>query len=187
MPGGGYSACWGGEIDDVSSNLGVFPYPFGATATGLPLAGFTIRTDEVTSGAIDHTLGMNVIAARADTASWPANRSDGNGEGDDATDPVEGQRFRLDPSLNLARLHLNPLALMVARAAQTYGLIVTDQSTGAVTIQAQDPRAYMAAHGGRNPYTAVAGPMPLYELLAGIPWSDLQAMPLNYGRTGARK
>jgi hypothetical protein len=181
-PGNLYSACWGGEISDTSRNPGVFPYPFGATASGLPLAAFVIRTGELLHGQIDHAIGIEVINARRGVTSWPANRTDGNGGGDAPSDPVEGERFRLNPDVNLAKLHLNPLALTVARAIQKYGMIVTDQSAGAVAIQAQDPRSYESQHQGRDPYTAVAGQMPTYMWLVGIPWNDLQAMPMNYGR-----
>lgn len=182
---GRYTACWGGEITDVSRNPGVFPYPYGATASGLALAAFVLRTHEVSSRRIDHALGVNVISARHGAVSWPADRTDGNGGGDDATDPAEGQRFRLNPKLDLARLHLNPLALLVARALQRYGMIVTDQSTGAVAIQAQDPDPD-GSRRARDPYAALAGKMPTYEWLAGIPWDQLQAMPLNYGRAARR-
>lgn len=182
---GRYSACWGGEITDVSGNPGVFPYPYGATASGLALAAFVLRAHEVASRYIDHALGVNVISARRGTVSWPADRTDGNGAGSAATDPVEGQRFRLNPKLDLAKLHLNPLALLVARALQRYGMIVTDQSTGAVAIQAQNPDT-AGSQRPRDPYAVLAGKMPTYRWLVGIPWSQLQAMPLNYGRAGWR-
>jgi hypothetical protein len=185
QPHGRYSACWGGEITDVSQNLGVFPSPYGATASGLPLAAFVIRINEVAEGEIDHALGIEVINARLGVASWPADRSDGNGGGDNATDPMEGQRFRLNPGLNLSKLGLNPLARMVARAIQKYGMIVTDQSTGALAIQAQDPGPYEEAHDGQDPYASVSNGESVDSVLQGIPWSQLQAMPTNYGRSGA--
>ncbi len=62
---GRYSACWGGEITDVSGNPGVFPYPYGATASGLALAAFVLRAHEVASRYIDHALGVNVSAPAA--------------------------------------------------------------------------------------------------------------------------
>ncbi len=177
---GHYSACWGGEIRDVSRNPGIFPTGYGATASGLPLVGFVVRIAELQRRRIDHTLGLEVVRARRGVFSWPANRTDGWDS--DATDPVEGQRFRLNPELNLAKLHLNPVALTIARAMQRYGLIVTDQS-GSVAVQAQDPRPYESAHHGLNPYARLDR-IPTYELLDAIPWDQLQAMPLNYGQHG---
>ena len=52
---------------------------------------------------------------------------------------IGGTRFRLDPSVNVDKLQLHPVAKMVARAAQTYGFIVTDQS-GAVAVVTAPPR-----------------------------------------------
>jgi hypothetical protein len=177
--GGRYSACWGGEIGDVSHNPGIFPPGYGATASGLPLAGFVVRISELQHRRINHTLGLEVVHARRGVFSWPANRTDGYDNS--ATDPIEGERFRLNPKLNLAKLHLNPIALTIARAMQHYGLIVTDQS-GAVAIQSEDPRPYEARHHGADPYARLADGIPTYELLHAIPWNQLQAMPDNYGK-----
>ena len=69
---------------------------------------------------------------------------------------------------------------MVARALQSYGAIVTDQS-GAVTVQAEDPRPYETG-GAPDPYTAYfTGPQ--YSWLKDIPWQDLQAVAMNYGES----
>jgi hypothetical protein len=176
---GRYSACWGGEIDDVSRNPGIFPTGYGATASGLPLAGFVVRISELQDHQINHTLGLEVVRARRGIFSWPANRTDGYDS--NPTDPVEGERFRLNPKLNLTKLHLNPVALTLARAMQRYGLIVTDQS-GSVAIQSEDPRPYESEHHGTNPYTQMQHGTPTFELLDAIPWNQLQAMPLNYGK-----
>lgn len=177
--GGHYSACWGGEIHDVSRNPGIFPAGYGATAAGLPLAGFVVRIAELQHGQINHTLGLEVVRARRGAFSWPANRTDGYDS--EPTDPVEGERFRLNPRLNLAKLHLNPVALTIARAMQRYGLIVTDQS-GSVAIQSEDPRPYESEHHGANPYARLEHGIPTFELLDSIPWNQLQAMPLNYAK-----
>ncbi|MFL5867956.1 MAG: hypothetical protein ACJ766_12740, partial [Thermoleophilaceae bacterium] len=42
-----WHAAWGGELRHVSRAKGVFPDPFGATATGLPLVGGLIRAGEL--------------------------------------------------------------------------------------------------------------------------------------------
>ena len=63
----------------------------------------------------------------------PAQRSDGSNRSDDAI--PAGTRLRLDPSVDVADLGLSPVAAMIARAAQTYGFIVTDKSA-AVAVTA---------------------------------------------------
>ncbi len=67
---------------------------------------------------------------------------------------------------------------MIARAMQQYGLIVTDTS-GAVSIQAEDPRPYETG-GAANPYLSYfSGTQSKW--LSALPWQDLQAVAFNYG------
>jgi hypothetical protein len=47
---GHWAACWGGEITHYPDNPGIFAYPLGATATGLPLGAFVIRISELQRG-----------------------------------------------------------------------------------------------------------------------------------------
>jgi hypothetical protein len=172
---GRWSACWGGEIQDVSHNLGTFAGNTGATASGLPLLGGLIRLSDLASGAIDHAISLNVPDARAKTFSWPAARTDGRGSSPD--DPAEGERFRLPASLDLQTLDLSPGELMIAQAMKRYGVIVTDQS-GSVAIQGEDSRPY--AGTGTPTYSAYfTGPED--EWLVGLPWSDLQAVAWDHG------
>src|SRR5690348_11092439 len=55
---GHWSACWGGEITHYPDNPGIFAYPLGATATGLPLGAFVIRISELRKGYIDHAINL---------------------------------------------------------------------------------------------------------------------------------
>ncbi|MGI4893877.1 MAG: hypothetical protein ACRYF3_02050, partial [Janthinobacterium lividum] len=135
------------------------------------------------------------------TVSWPAQRSDG---GDHAETAIpEGTRFRLDPSLDLDTLALSPMARMVARAAQTYGFIVTDRS-GAVAVTAQSGAAAVTTQGGAaavttqsgaaavttqggaaagdGPWPGLLGGVPSYQVMADFPWHQLQALPMNFAR-----
>ena len=182
---GHWSACWGGKIEHYSRNPGIFANPLGATATGLPLGAFTIRISELQRGHIDHAINLVTVRTRANCSSWPATRDDGNTAGDDI--PCEGQRFRLDPSFDVNTLY-SPAARIIARAMQQYGLILTDKG-GAVVTYAEDPRPYMAAHGGTDPYQALMDPDNLlppgtakYVILGQIPIDRLQALPLDYGQ-----
>ncbi|MGH3609493.1 MAG: hypothetical protein ACRDRD_15575 [Pseudonocardiaceae bacterium] len=177
-PGTGvWSTCWGGRLDHVSRNPGIFPSPYGTSASGLPMLGYVIRVSELQAGVINHAISLTLPLPRATAYSWPANRTDG--QDTNPTDPAEGERFRLDPSLDLSTLNLSPGALTIARAMQQYGLIVTDTS-GAVAVDAEDPRPY-ETNGAPDPYTSLF-PGGQYSWLQGIPWQDLQAMAWDYGK-----
>jgi hypothetical protein len=182
---GNWSACWGGKIGHYSANPGIFANPLGATATGLPLGAFTIRISELQHGYIDHAVNLVTVRTQASCNSWPATRNDGNTVGSDL--PCEGQRFRLNPAFNVNTLY-SPAARIIARAMQQYGLILTDKG-GAVVTYAEDPRPYMARHGGVDPYQALMDPDNLippgqakYVILGQIPITMLQALPLDYGK-----
>lgn len=170
----GWYAQWGGTMDDVSANPGYYtdPSDWGATATSLPLLGGLIRPSELAAGHIDHALAIAIPAARARYFAWPAQRTDGYVNSAGAI--PEGQRFRLDPKLNLNAIQMSPLVRMIAVAAQRYGIIVRDQAE-AVTFYAEDTNA----EGAPNPYY---GPHGWFEgqyvsnLLKAFPWSHLEAL-----------
>ena len=176
-PTGGWEACWGGRIDDVSTSQGVFEAPFGAAATGLAMSGGMISIGEAKRGSIDHAMYLGVIDARSDTQSWPANRNDGNVEA--AGIVTQGQRLRLDPSIDVSTLGLTPFGQMVARAAQKHGFIVSDRA-GAVSVITEAGRAE-EARTGHNPWDVLLNG-PDYAALANFPWDRLEALPVDYGR-----
>ncbi len=88
----------------------------------------------------------------------------------------EGAHLRLDPNLNLASLHLPKLTLMMAEAAQRYGIFVRDSAQN-VAFYGQDP-----IPTGTEPYTGSHG---FYEgksaqqILAAFPWSDLELLKME--------
>lgn len=175
----GWYACWGGRIDHVSTNPGYFADGTGTAATGLALAGGMIGIREAEAGRIDHAVGIGIPnPTDYRTFSWPAQRSDG---GSGSTSPVmEGQRLRLDPSLNVDALNVSPLVKMVARAAQKYGLVVTDRS--GVVSMATESGAAVQAKLGSSPWADLISPRHSYDVLAGFPWDKLQALPKDYGQ-----
>jgi hypothetical protein len=174
----GWSACWGGRIDGVSTSLGFFADGLGTTATGLSHAGGMVGIRELRAGAISHAMSLNVITAAAFwDYSWPAQRSDGYDPY--GSNPIaEGTRFRLDPAVDVATLGLNPVATMIAKAAQTYGFIVNDKG-GSVAVIAENGGPSVA---GADPWGSVLAGMPNYKVLEGFPWNRLQALPKDYGR-----
>ena len=58
-PDGSYSACWGGKLD-MSTSSGVFPDPFGLSATGISYLGTMITEADVASGSINHAIAVAI-------------------------------------------------------------------------------------------------------------------------------
>jgi hypothetical protein len=170
---GNWTACWGGRITSVSRSHGVFPAPYGLSASGLSYLGGTIKAHELQSGHIDHVIAVNVVETTAGQQVAPADRNDGKSTSSIAI--PEGTRFRLDPTVDVTQLDLSPVALTIARALQRYGMVVTDTS-GAVVLMAEDAQPFLAA-GIPDPYVALFAGAPSYEVLNGMPWSRLQVVP----------
>ena len=173
----GWHAQWGGTIDNVPSNPGYYTYQstWGATATSLPILGGLITTSELKAGHIDHAVAIAIPAARAAYFAWPAQRTDGYLW--DQTAIPEGQRFRLDPHLNLRRVPMAPIIRMIAVAVQKYGMIVRDQAP-TVAFYAEDT----LAEGVADPYDGRSGYFEgkdVRTLLARFPWSRLEALKDN--------
>ncbi|WP_051992155.1 malectin domain-containing carbohydrate-binding protein [Mobilicoccus pelagius] len=177
-PDGSWRACWGGRIDDVSRSQGVFPRPYGASASGLAMTPGVISIDEFRRGRVDHAMYLALIdVAKWDRYSWPANRSDGLSNDPDAI--MEGQRLRLDPTLDLSTIPMTPVARMVAEAAQKYGFVVADKA-GAVAVATESGNAEKA-RTGVDPWNGLlAGPD--YQAMQGFPWEHIQVLPKDYGK-----
>ena len=181
----GWQAGWGGAIQNVSSDSGAYgpeawpgAHPgWGASGSSLSIAGGLITLEDLELGQINHALAMAIPNVRAGAYASPAQRSDGN-----STEPLslpEGAHLRLDPKLNLAALHLPPLTLMIARAAQRYGIVVRDNAAE-VVFYAQDP-----IPTGTEPYIGPNGYFEgkkAQELLASFPWGYLQVLRMTLHR-----
>lgn len=176
---GRWQACWGGKMDAVSTNPGIWKPPYGASATGLPFAPGQVLVDELRRGRIDHVIGIAIVDAEAGVVSWPANRTDGVNPNSVPNRIPEGARFRIDPALDLNTLKLHPIALAIAQAGQTYGFVVWDRA-GSVSLRAENPLRYRVV-GLPSPYPELFGSTPAYNIMARFPWDKMQFMPLNYG------
>lgn len=170
---GAWSACWGGQIQHVSESDGVFPSPYGMAATGLSYLAGTIKVSELEAGHIDHALAIALVHTTAGTQVPPANRNDGDSTAEDAI--PEGTRFRLDPSIDVTALGLTRSGVTIARALQTYGMVVSDKA-GAVVFAAEDGTAYVR-EGTPNPYVRLLQGRAPFQVLDGIPWDRLQVIP----------
>jgi hypothetical protein len=176
----GWHASFGGAMSNVSGSPGYFDtnsWPglsqswWGATATSLPAIAGTMTISELQSGVIPHALAMVIPTARAKTYAFPAQRTDGTDTS--AASIPEGARFRLDPTLDLAKLNLPRVTRAMAVAAQRYGMIVTDVTHHAVSVAAENP-----ALSPRNPYPALfGGPYP-NAVMNAFPWDHLQLVKM---------
>ena len=169
---GSWSACWGGRIQSVSKEQGVFPNPYGVAASGLSYLAGSMKVSELQAGEIKHALAVVVVHTTDGTQVAPATRNDCTSTAPDAI--PEGTRFRLDPSVDVTKLGLSDTGVTIARALQTYGMFVTDTS-GAVVLEAEDGQPYIAA-GMPDPYAAIFGHLLSYQVLANIPWDRLQVV-----------
>jgi hypothetical protein len=177
--GEGWRASWGGAMQDVSANKGVYgaeawsgaTTSWGASASSLPIAGGLVTLEDLERGEIDHALALSVPNVRGGVFAWPAQRTDGGSKAQFSL--PEGAHLRLDPSLDLASLHLPRFTLLLAQAAQRYGIFVRDIASN-LAFYGQDPTPT-----GTNPYTGSHGyfeGQPTAKLLASFPWSHLQLL-----------
>jgi hypothetical protein len=187
----GWSASWGGAMQNVSANPGVFEsgaWPgakswWGASASSLSLVGGLITIEDLQRGEINHAVAISLPEVRAGVFVSPARRTDGKSGNPLAL--AEGTRLRLNPALNLASMHLPRVTLLIAQAAQRYGIYVKDGAEN-VTFDAQDP-----IPTGTEPYDGPGGyfegKSPL-ALLSSFPWSQLEVMQMERKRpTCARR
>jgi hypothetical protein len=185
--GSGWQASWGGAMQNVADSPGYYNntswpglspqqgWNWGATATSLPVIAGVIRIPELVAGHIEHALALDIPNACAHEFAFPAQRSDGSEESRDCI--PEGAHLRLNPSLDLSALHLSPIAMMLAEAAQQYGVIVRDITHHDVGFYAEDPTPL-----GYNPYI---GPNGLFDGLQPwqfpqeFPWDQLQLLRMH--------
>jgi hypothetical protein len=166
---GQWSACWGGGLNRLGST-GVFPAPFGLSATGISYLATTITEADVASGHINHAIAMQIVNCSGYVA--PADRGDCTGA---AGAPPEGTWFRMPQSTPMPA-GLTPFAQMVFRTLQTYGAVVVDRA-GAVMLQAETSNDWaFAGHTGTDPITTASAGKPEYSVLDGMPWSQLQVI-----------
>jgi hypothetical protein len=180
--GDDWRASWGGAMQEVTAGKGVYgagswagaSTSWGATASSLPLVGGLITLEDLKRGTIEHALAISVPSVRMDSYASPAQRTDGGSSAPFSL--PEGAHLRLDPSLNLAALHLPRMTLLMAEAAQRYGIFVRDTASN-IAFYGQDPTPT-----GSNPYTGQHGYFDgqvTSSLLAAFPWSHLQLLKME--------
>lgn len=178
---GQWEACWGGKMTNVSRNPGIWPDHFGTTATSLPFLGGQLTAEELRSGVIHHVIGIALVdCEEPQLFSWPAQRSDGANPERVPHRIQEGQRFRLDPTVDVEALSMHPVGKIIARAAQQYGFVVWDRA-GAISLRAENPKGW-TQKGLPDPYPEIFKGAAGWEILQGFPWEKLQFLPRHYGK-----
>ena len=181
MESDGWHAEWGGAMNDVASDPGVYgpgAWPgaktyWGVTAASFPIVGGAISFSDLAAGQINHALALVVPNTRYHTYASPAERDDGQASGPYSL--PEGAHLRLDPSLNLASLNMPPMTRMIADAAQRYGIIIRD--TGPiVAFFGQDPTGNPVA---QNLYASAYSGLYAFQLMSYFPWSHLQVLKMD--------
>lgn len=116
------------------------------------------RLDEVRAGRIDHVIKISVGPSTNVRNVFPMVGSDGKS----TTSPLlQGMRIRIRPEVDLAALGLQPEAMVIAQAAQRYGVYFGD-SGGNTTLKLENTRAE-----GRGQLWNVSA-----DALAGLPFTD---------------
>ena len=166
---GQWSACWGGGLDALSST-GVFPAPFGESASGISYLATMITEDDVASGQIDHAI--NLVVPQCNGFTYPADRTDC---GSNPGTPSEGTWFRM-PATTPMPAGLTPFAQMVFRAMQTYGAVITDHAGAVMTTAENSADWAFQGNAGTDPITRAFAGQPQYAVFNGMPWSQLQVI-----------
>ena len=178
---GQWSGCWGGRLQNISSSDGTFTGKYGASATSIPFIGGQITAEELQSGVINHVIGLSLVELEHwDIFSYPAHRSDGSNPSGMPNRIAEGQRFRLDPNVNVDSLKMHPIGKIIAKAAQKYGFVVWDKS-GSLSMRARNSLSYTTI-GQDDPYVKLWNGSPNYFIMNNFPWDKLQFLPKDYGK-----
>jgi len=158
---GAWVASW---INSISlDSQGIYEKGFSARGSGFTTLAGLIWPDELQNGRINHALGFSYPGVAAGGPVPPATESDGLSTGQWAL--PEGARLRLDPNLDIDALGLAPFEKTIARALQEYGMILFDDGSSGVSVEAIDPKSTE-----NNPYQG---------LLPGVDFPELNNIPLD--------
>jgi hypothetical protein len=166
--GGQWSACWGGAMH-MSTSTGVFPSPYGRSATGISYLDTMVTEADVASGHIDHAISISIQQCNA--WIYPADRGDC---GSDPNNLQEGSWLTWAPGTQMPS-GLTPFAQMVFTAVQNYGLVVIDYA-GAYVISAEQSNDWAYEGSGTDPMTTTWQGLPEYQVIDSLPWSHLEVV-----------
>jgi hypothetical protein len=139
---------------------------------GVPPPTYAVRYDEIQDGAINHVLKIAVPITKC-AHVFPMVGDECGIRGANA--PPEGARIRIKPSVDLSSLGLSAEALVVARALQTYGAVIGDQSGGPVSLKLENT----VAEGRGHLWEGLLPP----DALSPITLDDFEVIRLGYDPT----
>ena len=139
---------------------------------GYPPAIHAVRYDEVAAGVINHVLKIS-LGRTAECHVYPGA---GHESGRGGVLTCEGLILRIKPSVNLATRGLSPGALIIARAMQTYGVVVGDTGGNAMTVKVEN----LAAEG--RPETWSTFGVNNNSFNGKLTFSDFQVIAAGYHR-----
>jgi hypothetical protein len=179
--GGAWTASDAAVTSTMGTGTGVFPSPYGLSASGISYLGTMITEADVKSGAIDHVVCLQ--ASRTNTPFFPPAVRNDSGVAPTAGAPAEGMWFQL-PTGTPVPSGATPLLSMIIQAAKTYGVIVCDTTQGGgVYFQAEVAGGWAAqGQSGTDPITAAESGEASYASVAAFPLASLvQIVPPALG------
>jgi hypothetical protein len=139
-----------------------------ADAASFPLRRGLVTPEDIKRGAIDHPLVFGEPLIGAGAPRYPATHNAATGSSGHL---VEGTWLRLDPTLDVAALHLPPWQEMVAVAAQRYGMFLRDNS-GSLAVYGENP----INSGGGARWQAVGVDPVSARFSPAFPWKRMQVL-----------
>jgi hypothetical protein len=136
-------------------------HSWGASGSGLSLLGTEVSLAECQQGAFSHAIGLSVPHAHAGFW-WPAQRDDGNRNSLAVT---EGMRLTFPPGTAKPG-GLTPVGSALWDSTKRFGLVVTDQTSSALTIR-MEPGCEQTSLWNNG---STSGQ------LQGFPWADLRVI-----------
>jgi hypothetical protein len=162
-----WQARWGGAADNseftVKQGVRAWPTPggvkYGTQASGIAFVPGLILEPELRAGKIGHVVSL-LVPYSCPTWRSPATRTDGSA----ATNPLDkclqyGTLFKLPADVPTGALPKVPR--LIAEAAKTYGLMVTDQTHSSVAFRAESWQRKWSSWGSgdrwTDPYSSPGG------------------------------
>jgi hypothetical protein len=129
----------------------------GARAYGGSAIAGIIRRSELVKGVIPHALGiavhgnaLNKNAPGGTTFVWPASSSDGGGSYGSSGNLYMGSLLAIPPSVDLSTLGLSAQGMMIGKAMQDYGAIISDQGGGNVIYYVEPAASDVLSTGAQE-------------------------------------
>ncbi|MBK5231152.1 MAG: hypothetical protein JJE27_08285, partial [Thermoleophilia bacterium] len=178
---GVWSGTSAGAIVPMSGNGIVSKTIAGANAANMASLAGLVRPEELAQGHIDHAVTIGIPGIAGGAPACPATHNVGTTSDPNAL--PEGARLQLDPTVSVDALSIPAWQKTIARAMQTYGAYVRDNS-GTLTVYAETStptiggRRYDAWNKANVGLSATASSQ---GFSANFPWNHLRVLDFRYG------